>query len=56
MTKLSQIKYTKAEVDYTDHTAMKTRCDKCRHFIKPGSCQLVAGKISPSGWCKEFEK
>ena len=30
------------------------RCDKCAQFQAPGSCKLVDGKISPSGWCMLF--
>lgn len=54
--KLSEIKYEKAEVDYVNTSANKTReCNLCEHFIKPEACLLVGGKISPKGWCKEFE-
>ena len=27
------------------------RCDNCRLWQAPGSCKLVDGTISPSGWC-----
>jgi len=30
------------------------RCDGCAHFEAPSSCKVVAGTISPSGWCKLF--
>lgn len=30
------------------------QCDKCTHFDPPSSCKVVAGTISPSGWCKLF--
>ncbi len=35
-------------------------CDRCVHFIPgktptaPGTCQVVAGSISPHGWCVLF--
>ncbi len=29
-------------------------CDGCSHFAPPSSCKVVAGVISPSGWCKLF--
>jgi hypothetical protein len=29
-------------------------CDKCMHFIAPDSCKVVAGKVSPKGWCAAF--
>jgi hypothetical protein len=30
------------------------RCDGCTHFDAPSSCKVVAGTISPSGWCKLY--
>ncbi len=54
---IAHIRYTKSEVDYTDHAKMKSqRCEVCRHFNKPHGCELVAGKISPMGWCREWER
>lgn len=32
------------------------RCDGCSLFIAPNSCKLVAGEISPSGWCRFYAK
>ena len=32
------------------------RCDGCSLFVAPGSCKLVAGDISPSGWCRLYVK
>jgi hypothetical protein len=29
-------------------------CYKCAHFEPPASCKLVAGTISPAGWCMLF--
>jgi hypothetical protein len=29
-------------------------CDHCLHFIAPDGCKMVAGKISPKGWCALF--
>jgi hypothetical protein len=29
-------------------------CNKCVNFVPPNSCKLVAGTISPSGWCLLF--
>lgn len=29
-------------------------CDRCLHFIAPDGCKMVAGKISPKGWCALF--
>jgi hypothetical protein len=30
------------------------QCDKCRLWQPPAACQLVAGAISPSGWCNLY--
>lgn len=30
-------------------------CSRCSMFEKPNSCTLVAGTISPDGWCKKWE-
>jgi hypothetical protein len=27
-------------------------CNKCQHFEAPNTCKLVAGTISPAGWCQ----
>jgi hypothetical protein len=32
------------------------RCDGCSLFQTPSSCKLVAGDISPSGWCRLYVK
>lgn len=35
------------------------RCSECMHFVardRFNECQVVAGTISPSGWCEWFEK
>jgi hypothetical protein len=32
------------------------RCDGCSLFIAPASCKLVAGEISPAGWCRFYSK
>jgi len=30
-------------------------CAVCTFFIRPCSCQVVSGDISPNGWCKLFD-
>jgi len=32
----------------------ESKCSGCSSFIAPGSCKLVSGAISPSGWCILF--
>jgi hypothetical protein len=31
-------------------------CAGCNFFVEPGQCKLVAGEISPSGWCHLWTK
>lgn len=51
---LAQKKTSKKVAKYQDHPNNGKDCDDCRYFRKPHSCQLVAGKISPHGWCSFF--
>ena len=39
---------------YQDKPNGDKQCDGCSHFAPPSSCKVVAGTISPSGWCKLF--
>lgn len=32
------------------------RCRNCVHYQGDGACALVAGMISPDGWCEKFKK
>ena len=29
-------------------------CNKCAQFEPPAACKIVAGTISPAGWCQLF--
>jgi hypothetical protein len=31
-------------------------CAGCNSYIAPSQCKLVAGEISPSGWCRLWTK
>ena len=31
-------------------------CAGCNSFLSPSQCKLVAGEISPSGWCRLWAK
>lgn len=53
-------KAPKNVVDYQDQPKGDERCSACRHFVPaddggPGSCKLVEGDITGSGWCMLFE-
>jgi hypothetical protein len=43
-----------AQVGYQDQPHEGQHCELCTHFAKPNACKLVAGTISPQGWCKLF--
>ena len=32
------------------------KCSGCSLFVKPASCKVVTGKISPNGWCVAWAK
>lgn len=42
----------KTTVAYQDTPSDGKTCDQCRLFVTPNSCQVVAGSISPKGWCR----
>lgn len=41
---------------YQDHPKSSRQCSECNFFVAPNSCKIVAGKISPKGWCQFFAK
>ncbi|MDA8384369.1 MAG: twin-arginine translocation signal domain-containing protein [Betaproteobacteria bacterium] len=53
-------KVPKAAMQYRDHPNGANHCSKCIQFIPGGSpaangtCKVVAGSISPNGWCVAF--
>jgi hypothetical protein len=50
----SQERLSKAEANYQDHPNGQQRCEICLQFRPPGTCQIVTGVISPTGWCQFF--
>lgn len=48
--------YSKKESLYTDNGGKTVNCAKCLHFIKPNSCELVKGDISPEGLSNYWEE
>ena len=48
------IKHSKESVQY-GHGMPKSHCGICTHFRAPHGCNVVAGEISPQGWCKLFQ-
>jgi hypothetical protein len=50
-------KLAQAAVQYQDHPKGSESCSSCMHFIpETNSCKLVAGPISPQGWCTIWVK
>jgi hypothetical protein len=52
----------KADFHYQDHPNEGSRCANCAAFIppnkdgEPGQCRILAGPISPNGWCMAFSE
>ena len=59
---LAQAKASKEAMKYQEKPNNGQRCDGCMQFVagaKPGAngtCKVVDGPISPSGWCIAFVK
>jgi hypothetical protein len=47
-------KLAQSVVMYQDHPKGNQKCSLCAHFLPPNACQIVAGDISPNGWCGVF--
>ncbi|MGK9451393.1 high-potential iron-sulfur protein [Acidithiobacillus caldus] len=51
---------SKASVSYQDKPEGKDMCSNCAHFVPgpeptaDGTCKVVAGKISPHGYCYAY--
>jgi hypothetical protein len=50
----AQEKLSQREADYQDSPKDIRMCGTCSLFVPPQSCKVVAGEISPEGWCKLF--
>lgn len=51
-TKKAEAKVPQVAVGYQDKPNGSQECSNCRVFIPPHSCKVVAGTISPQGWCE----
>ena len=47
-------KIDQKSVLYQDHPKNGQECDLCINFQPPNACKVVAGDISPKGWCGVF--
>lgn len=50
----AQQKAAQNVVQYQDKPKNGQKCADCIQFEPPHSCKLVAGNISPDGWCMLF--
>jgi hypothetical protein len=49
-------KVSQAAAGYQTSPKNGQKCENCKNFKPPSSCQLVDGEISPNGWCKFYAK
>lgn len=47
-------KLSQADSGYQNHPNGGQRCESCANWRAPTSCKLVAGAISPTGWCSLY--
>jgi hypothetical protein len=47
----AQQKVSKQMVQYQASPKGGHQCSGCSNFLAPSSCKVVAGTISPHGWC-----
>jgi len=48
-------KVSQTAAAYQDRPKGLFSCAACTFFIRPRSCKVVSGDISPTGWCKLFD-
>lgn len=48
-------KLSKPEAEYRDLPKNDQQCSECTKFQPPKGCSVVAGDVSPRGWCKLYE-
>lgn len=50
----AQQKASQTDAKYQNHPNGQQRCAICLNFQPPSACRIVAGNISPQGWCQFF--
>jgi hypothetical protein len=53
--KASSAKLSQTAAAYQTTAKGMFSCAVCTFFIRPRSCKVVSGDISPTGWCKLFD-
>jgi hypothetical protein len=51
----AQTKASQQEAQYQSEPKGGFSCEVCAQFRPPHDCQIVAGEISPKGWCRFFD-
>jgi hypothetical protein len=51
----TQAKVSQSAAAYQSTPKGLFSCAVCTFFIRPRSCKMVSGDISPTGWCKLFD-
>ena len=51
----AQQQVSKADAAYQATPKDGSSCALCSFFVRPASCKVVSGDISPNGWCKLFD-
>ena len=51
----SQEKLSQSDAAYQASPKNDQQCSECTKFQPPKGCSVVAGDISPRGWCKLYE-
>jgi len=41
-------------VQYQDQPKEGQKCNICAQWVEPNACKIVAGKISPNGYCVAY--
>ena len=49
------VRVSQIDAEYRSTPKGLFSCAACTFFIKPRSCKVVTGDISPTGWCKLFD-
>jgi High potential iron-sulfur protein len=50
----AQEKIAQNLVMYQDHPKDDQECDNCINWVAPNQCKIIAGDISPKGWCGAY--
>ena len=52
----AEAKMAQAGVGYQTEPKDGKQCDQCNFFIAPNACKVVDGDITPTGYCKLWNK